>query len=436
MKRREFLEILQTIGFLTAGSGLQLFPRLAGADGITEEDGKFFLLIQAPNGWDVTLGLDPKVHENGSEQADMFLEYRPDQILGAESLRLGPACEAILPYAASFSVINGVFMSDVNQSHDANLSYASSGNSSGAADLPMELAYAKQAGPFGVAFDQTMSRGSRVIMPMRISNLEALRSSSDISVLQKLMESLGGDSAYRNAQLTLMRNSSARLRLVAALDKLKLEIDRTSDATEVDGAGELAAIVAAAFTSGACLQAKLSFSASLDTHSSHEGTHLTEQKKVWKSVANLLRIFKNTPVENSQGNPLGSLLDRTTIMVVSEFSRTPALSSSKGKDHNPLTNSVLLAGAGVRGGLSFGASRLVLRGQTADGKPRHSAGAVDFATGRIAKTKEEARSDDFQVIFPENVVATVLEIMGVDRSKVGAVGSQVAHLAMLMKKTV
>ncbi|MGE0616693.1 MAG: DUF1501 domain-containing protein, partial [Bacteriovoracia bacterium] len=55
-----------------------------------------------------------------------------------------------------------------------------------------------------------------------------------------------------------------------------------------------------------------------------------------------------------------SLLDVTTIMVSSEFGRTmrqEGLAIDKtGTDHNPLTNTILLGGKGIRGGCVFGAS--------------------------------------------------------------------------------
>ena len=87
-------------------------------------------------------------------------------------------------------------------------------------------------------------------------------------------------------------------------------------------------------------------------------------------------------------------------MVVSEFARTPALNSANGKDHNPLTNSVLLAGAGIKGNQSFGASLLVRRHHSKTGQPRHSGGLVNYPTGAVARSIEEARSKDYPVHFP------------------------------------
>jgi uncharacterized protein (DUF1501 family) len=52
------------------------------------------------------------------------------------------------------------------------------------------------------------------------------------------------------------------------------------------------------------------------------------------------------------------LLDETLVVVVGEFGRTPKITANPhpGRDHWPACYSALLAGAGVRGGLVYGAS--------------------------------------------------------------------------------
>ena len=96
---------------------------------------------------------------------------------------------------------------------------------------------------------------------------------------------------------------------------------------------------------------------------------------------------------------------------MSEFSRTPALNAAKGKDHNPMTNSALLAGYGIKGGTVAGASRLVTRRQTATGFPDHIARPYNFKTRKLATSPAGA-----SFFFPENVVQTVGKIY---RSPVG-----------------
>jgi hypothetical protein len=50
------------------------------------------------------------------------------------------------------------------------------------------------------------------------------------------------------------------------------------------------------------------------------------------------------------------LLQRTLIMVSSEFGRTPKINQTAGRDHWPKVFSVVLAGGGIKGGMVYGAS--------------------------------------------------------------------------------
>jgi hypothetical protein len=88
------------------------------------------------------------------------------------------------------------------------------------------------------------------------------------------------------------------------------------------------------------------------------------------------------------------LLERTTVMVISEMGRTPKLNVGQGKDHWPVTSS-LVFGAGVAGNRVVGGTDDAL-----------GARLVDFATGKP--------SDAGKQIQAANVAAAVLKIVGVD----------------------
>src|SRR6185436_12147117 len=49
-----------------------------------------------------------------------------------------------------------------------------------------------------------------------------------------------------------------------------------------------------------------------------------------------------------------SLLDRTLILCMGEFGRTPKISGDDGRDHHPAAFSAIVAGGGLRGGLVIG----------------------------------------------------------------------------------
>ncbi len=50
------------------------------------------------------------------------------------------------------------------------------------------------------------------------------------------------------------------------------------------------------------------------------------------------------------------ILDKTLIVAMGEFGRTPKINKTAGRDHYPRAGSVLLAGAGIRGGVVIGAT--------------------------------------------------------------------------------
>ncbi len=80
-----------------------------------------------------------------------------------------------------------------------------------------------------------------------------------------------------------------------------------------------------------------------DAHGDLRNNHATNAKKVDQPIAALLRDLK------SRG-----LLDDTLVVFGTEFGRTPAAQGTDGRDHHPHAFSVWLAGAGVRGGTTYG----------------------------------------------------------------------------------
>src|SRR5262249_2970792 len=153
--------------------------------------------------------------------------------------------------------------------------------------------------------------------------------------------------------------------------------------------------------------------------------HKAEQTKAWGEVDDLFAFFKSVPY----GSGGTSLFDHTTFLVVSEFSRTPALNGANGKDHNPLTNSALVAGRGIQGGRTVGASRLVTAAQSPTASSYHIAYPIDFSTGAV----QYQRTPTAQMIFPDHVAQTIATAMGVDRNLFHSVPADLPSLTRLLK---
>lgn len=82
-----------------------------------------------------------------------------------------------------------------------------------------------------------------------------------------------------------------------------------------------------------------------DQHGNLKGGHETNARFVDQPIAGLLKDLK------SRG-----LLESTLVVWSGEFGRTPFAQGSDGRDHNPFTFSMWMAGGGIRGGTIFGAS--------------------------------------------------------------------------------
>ncbi|HYX36116.1 MAG TPA: DUF1501 domain-containing protein [Oligoflexus sp.] len=126
-----------------------------------------------------------------------------------------------------------------------------------------------------------------------------------------------------------------------------------------------------------------------DTHSNHFAQHVPIMRLVAAQIAILINDLRST--EDSL-QPGSSLMDNTTILISSEFVRTPGLNAGSGTDHWPSASAVLL-GKGVQD-------------NTVIGRTDDNAQALGWLNGAPV-----ARTTDTQ-ITPEHLVATLLDHMG------------------------
>ena len=83
----------------------------------------------------------------------------------------------------------------------------------------------------------------------------------------------------------------------------------------------------------------------LHAHGNCKGNHQGQAQKVDRPIAALLTDLQQR-----------GLLESTLIVSGGEFGRTPFMQGSKGRDHHPYGFSMWMAGGGVRGGKTIGAT--------------------------------------------------------------------------------
>lgn len=147
----------------------------------------------------------------------------------------------------------------------------------------------------------------------------------------------------------------------------------------------------------------------LDTHFENWETDQPErQYQGWKALARLVDDLKAEPHPRDKSK---KLIDTTTIVVFSEFARTPMINNREGRDHW-LVNSALLLGAGVPHNKVVGAS-------TEQGM---NALAVDPISGQSTKVGGT-------VINPRLILASLMESAGMNTEDL-----RVSGLPCLMDK--
>lgn len=82
-----------------------------------------------------------------------------------------------------------------------------------------------------------------------------------------------------------------------------------------------------------------------DAHGNLWNNHQDNARAVDQPIAALLRDLK------ARG-----MADEVLVAFVTEFGRTPFSQGADGRDHNPFGFSIWLAGAGIRGGTTYGAT--------------------------------------------------------------------------------
>jgi arylsulfatase A-like enzyme len=82
-----------------------------------------------------------------------------------------------------------------------------------------------------------------------------------------------------------------------------------------------------------------------DAHADVESNHSRYCRESDQPIAGLLKDLKRR-----------GLLDSTLVIWGGEFGRTPMSESGKGRDHNPFGFTMWLAGGGIKGGITYGAT--------------------------------------------------------------------------------
>jgi hypothetical protein len=352
MQRRSFLKSLG-IG----GLGLTLLPSSGRAE---PYEGPLLMTINALGGWDISNFCDPKGnwmnerYDTGDIRTAGNLAYAPIDANGAFFDR----------FHRDMLLINGIDMRTAGHVEAARHAWSGDLADNGTPALAALFA-AHYAGGQGVPTPYISSGGFS-----RTGNLVPLTRLGDPATLQsignyELERGIPGQAGYvhdfaleevfearrRRHELArpheLPRYQSQRSKLFATQLTAPLLRRYREFLPEVGGTGT--AWISQAATGLAAMRAGIGASVAVyvsdfDTHSDHENRH---QEK-------LVELIDTITFAMNRAEELG-LRDRLTIVVTSEFSRTPEYGMNGGKDHWPV-NSMIVMGPGVEGNRVIGAT--------------------------------------------------------------------------------
>lgn len=440
--RRSFLSgAALAAGSLFLGN---VFPRRA----LAQAQKQRFLFVYFDGGWDQLLGLDPRdpatttaeAHQIDLGWGQLPGVYQARGLQRAGNLRFGPAVHpAMLAHANDVSVVHGVGMDTA--SHEVGRRYFITGR------FPRGLQAVGSSTPAEIL----SQLGDNVPIPHVSAGVESfadgvpnhataltVNSVADLLValtpftqidpgvvqaVQLFQDEPPGCTAQRldrdGLASTLLANQKrARSYLEQQLGDL-FNLQRT-DAEMNDlrtlyniGDGDTTqpnSPEIMAFVAGQALKKQVSQCVSvrvtdgLDTHSNWAADQAPRQERGWRALASLIADLKATPDPDGGGQ---SIFANTTMLVFSEFGRTPMFNNLRGRDHF-LGNSCLVAGPGLQRGITVGQSAEV-------GMMPLS---FELATGRgVAQpTADQLSSGQVVNLSPKHVIATLMASAGLDYS--------------------
>jgi len=361
----------------TASTSLGLMPNIALGDETSND--RFLLQIFVPGGFDPAYLFDSRPRT--LIDANLWSFYgkeEPKSWEGAngQSTLVTNATDPLAPWKDRFSVINGVIMTPGFDGHDQNANAYFSGNPFGGESfipvlnrnvnqqLPMDGIKSGQTFiAAGSGFGQTIAMGldSAKTLLGRVKAMGDLHQHPISNFTAARFKSTGQAGQGRFSKGATEAANAHGLMLPLA-DKLT----HVSVPTPIENEPPSLTFgrLALEMFRGRIARSAILFAESIapnffsDTHDKESAMKTPEAALAYANFyAALFKLLVETPFDDRR-----SMWDVTTLVINSEFSRTlrgmngkdPVL--ERGTDHNPLNNSILIGGGGIKGGMVVGES--------------------------------------------------------------------------------
>ena len=379
------------------------------------------LVIQVYGGMDATVGLNPWMDAR-PDPADLFLDpnYEVLPYVRGTDIHLGPSAHALAAHASDLAVVNGIFMATEDIGHFAAQNYMATAEMTGGTPHFIARLAERDGGrrrnKESILFNNDLrTYGVDGVTKIHVSPFIGRRRTTDGA--EEIIETFGSfftdTSPFAQSYEALKRDIEERkvlsqthggLDIFSQIRKLR---DKVGTLRPEHGA-------VASFASGYARFAQINWGdISVDTHTNFEANHQRQQKLVWERLSSLISLLKETPFLDTD---IPLFPDLVTLVATTEFSRPPFLNRNRGKDHNPLDNSIILAGRGINGGHRIGHHNLFVRDSEKRAQSQLSGGHIDYRTGEpIAPESVDENDKTIDLIRPRNIQATLAATFGLKR---------------------
>ncbi|MBC7741746.1 MAG: DUF1501 domain-containing protein [Bdellovibrionaceae bacterium] len=416
--RRNFLKnsALAFAGHAPIIGGLSAMTTQAFAAALNDANDFNFVLFRVVGGMDSTLGIHPYLNSKTNlAESELFLDYNPatdvmPNIMGTQ-ISLGPSAYALAPFARQMAVVRGIYMGASDIGHPAAIQHISSGR--GSQSAPHMAAY----------IAAKLSDSSRFV----VSNAAIQRGTVEAFpvILTQSLKKLGQPERFATASsLNLYQQPDLAVSRYLNLLKQKNKLIKFNEVLNAQPKSEEIQDESVAL---ACLAAGLTRTVQidmidqthdLDSHSGHS-MHKSYQKMRWDRIAAFLQGLVNN-----------QLLEKTLVMVVTEFNRSPGKNFNDGKDHNYTDNAVALFGRNVAGGKVIGDRKLYL--STPESPSVWAGSYINYKSGKVSEldalikmqtTGSTVLPEHTNLIRPIDVWSTVTHSLSPELSKTFAAES-------------
>ncbi|MCA9413900.1 MAG: DUF1501 domain-containing protein [Candidatus Omnitrophica bacterium] len=405
IERRHFLKHMAAV---TASSlfSVQL-PRICAWAQSGESRPHFFMFVFARGGWDPTMVFEPKV---GLDTIDVDPGGDVAELNGIRFLD-NPGRPMVRTFFQDFGdracVINGVNTGTNSHSNGEEIMMT---GSAGMNDPDWGTIMISQNNPedflipymalSGPSFSGTLGNGTAsgsgfldLLVGGGVSNTPSA------TVEANMDEYISRHyTAHMNRLFAQGKNGSRFSEMEDSLGRWKelkdVKTELGEEFNNLNGLANEGSALATAFERGYALTGSLRARGSWDSHNNN----FNAQSPAFENTFTDLHAIVTALASKNATSGSGTLLDQTTVIVMSEFGRTPKLNGSNGKDHWADT-SVMAIGGGVLGGRVLGGT-----------DDYQKSLEVDYSTGLVDP------SGAGKEIKPINIGAALLEMAGLNPS--------------------